>query len=184
MIVPVVCCFAGLTKKKREEMSSVNKVTLVGNVGHDPTINCTQDGREIANLSLATSEKWTDKRTGEKRELTEWHRVVIFSEGLVKVVKNYVHKGSKLYVEGKLQTRKWTDKEGIERYSTEIVLQGYQSQIVLLGGKQDNGNAEYSSEDYKNQSGASSARAPVAQEKEAEPKPPLPGQEHEDDIPF
>lgn len=162
---------------------SVNKVILIGFVGQDPTINSTQDGREIANLSLATSDKWTDKQTGEKRERTEWHRIVIFNEGLVKVVKSYVHKGSKLYVEGKLQTRKWTDNKGVERYSTEIVLQGYQAQIVMLGGKQDsNDQAGYNSEDYKNQSGASSARPPVAQE--ADPKPPLPGQEHEDDIPF
>ncbi len=166
-------------------MSSVNKVTLLGNVGQNPDIHSTQDGREIANLSLATSDKWTDKRTGEKRERTEWHRVVIFSEGLVKVVKNYVHKGSKLYVEGKLQTRKWTDKEGVERYSTEIVLQGYQAQIVMLDRKQDNSNqSDFNSQDYKNQSGTSSARPSAVQEKEEEPKPLLPGQEHEDDIPF
>ena len=160
---------------------SVNKVIIVGNVGQEPTINSTQDGREIANLSLATSDTWRDKQTGEKRENTEWHRIVIFNEGLVKVVKSYVHKGSKLYVEGKLQTRKWTDKDGIERYRTEVVLQGFGSTLTMLGSKKDNNDPGYSSEDYKNQSGASSARPPV---QEADPKSPLPGQEYEADVPF
>lgn len=138
---------------------SVNRVIIVGNVGQDPTINSTKDGREIANLSLATSDKWTDKRTGEKRENTEWHRIVIFNEGLVKVVKSYVHKGSKLYVEGKLQTRKWTDQQGVEKYSTEIVLQGFGSTITMLDTKKGNNDqAGYTSEEYKNQSGASSTK--------------------------
>ena len=116
---------------------SINKVILVGNVGQDPEVRTTQDGREIANFSLATSESWKDKATGEKRDKTEWHRVVIFSQGLVSIVKNYVKKGSKLYIEGSLQTRKWTDPQGIEKFTTEIVLQGFNSTIQLLDGKKD-----------------------------------------------
>jgi single-strand DNA-binding protein len=113
-------------------MSSVNKVILIGNVGKDPEIRSTQDGREIVNLTLATSESWKDKSTGERKEKTEWHRIVIFNEHLVSIVKSYVKKGSKLYVEGALVTRKWTDKEGAEKYATEIVLQGFSGSIVLL----------------------------------------------------
>lgn len=114
---------------------SINKVTLIGNLGRDPEIRSTQDGREIANLALATSESWKDRNTGERKEKTEWHRIVIFNEGLVNVVKNYVKKGSKLYIEGQLQTRKWTNKEGQEQYSTEIVLQGYGGNLTMLDGK-------------------------------------------------
>ena len=113
---------------------SVNKVILVGNVGKDPEIRRTNDGRPIANLSLATSESWRDKATGEKKEKTEWHRVVIFSEPLCKVVEQYVKKGSKLYIEGQLQTRKWTDKDGVEKYSTEVVLQGFSGSLTMLDG--------------------------------------------------
>lgn len=113
---------------------SVNKVILVGNVGKDPEIRRTQDGRPIANLSLATSDTWRDKNTGERKERTEWHRVVIFSEPLVKVVEQYVKKGSKLYIEGALQTRKWTDQSGAEKYSTEVVLQGYSGSLTMLDG--------------------------------------------------
>lgn len=113
-------------------MSSVNKVILVGNVGRDPEIRSTQDGREIANLVLATSDRWKDKVTGERKEKTEWHRVAVFNEGLVRVIKAYVKKGSKLYVEGALQTRKWTNKEGREQYTTEVVLQGFNSTLTML----------------------------------------------------
>ena len=101
-------------------------------MGADPEIKATQDGREIARLRLATSESWRDKTTGEKREATEWHSVVIFSEGLVSVVKNYTRKGSKIYVEGMLKTRKWQDQQGNDKYSTEVVLQGYNASLVLL----------------------------------------------------
>lgn len=114
---------------------SVNKVILVGNLGRDPEIRSTQDGKEIANLAIATSESWRDRNTGERRERTEWHRVVIFSEGLVSVVKNYLRKGAKVYIEGALQTRKWVDQGGQERYSTEIVLQGFNSTLTMLDGK-------------------------------------------------
>jgi single-strand DNA-binding protein len=111
---------------------SVNKVILVGNVGADPEIRRTQDGRPIANIRLATSETWRDKNTGERKEKTEWHRVVIFNEGLCKVVEQYVKKGAKLYLEGALQTRKWQDQQGQDRYSTEVVLQGFNSVLTML----------------------------------------------------
>jgi single-strand DNA-binding protein len=111
---------------------SLNKVTLIGNVGQDPEIKATQDGRELATFSLATTESWKDKNTGEKKDKTEWHRIVVFSQGLTRIVKNYVKKGSKLYIEGQLQTRKWTDKEGNERYTTEVVLQNFNSNIIMI----------------------------------------------------
>ena len=120
---------------------SVNKVILVGNVGKDPEIRRTQDGRPIANLSIATSESWRDKATGEKKEKTEWHRVVIFSEPLCKVVEQYVKKGAKLYIEGALQTRKWTDQSGVEKYSTEVVLQGFNGSLTMLDGAGGNRGA-------------------------------------------
>jgi len=111
---------------------SVNKVILVGNLGADPEIRRTQDGRPVANLRVATSESWRDKTTGERRERTEWHRVVIFNEGLCRVAEQYLKKGSKVYLEGQLQTRKWQDQQGQDRYSTEVVLQGFNSQLTML----------------------------------------------------
>ena len=111
---------------------SVNKVILVGNLGADPEVRRTQDGRPIVNLRVATSETWRDKNTGERREKTEWHRVVIFSEGLAKIAEQYLKKGSKVYLEGALQTRKWQDKDGQDRYSTEVVLQGFNSALTML----------------------------------------------------
>src|SRR5690242_225720 len=111
---------------------SVNKVILLGNLGADPEIRRTQDGKPIATLRLATSDTWRDKNTGERRERTEWHRVVIFNEGLCRVAEQYLKKGSKVYVEGQLQTRKWQDQSGQDRYSTEVVLQGFNSQLTML----------------------------------------------------
>lgn len=111
---------------------SVNKVILIGNVGADPEIRRTQDGRLIANLRIATSESWRDRNSGERKEKTEWHTVVVFNEGLCKVVEQYVKKGAKLYIEGALQTRKWKDQDGADRYSTEIVLQGFNSTLTML----------------------------------------------------
>lgn len=111
---------------------SVNKVILIGNLGKDPEIRRTQDGRPIANLTIATSESWRDKSTGERKEKTEWHRVVIFSEPLCKVAEQYLKKGAKVYIEGALQTRKWTDQSGIEKYSTEVVLQAYGGVLTML----------------------------------------------------
>ena len=118
---------------------SVNKVILVGNVGADPEIRRTQDGRPIANLRIATSETWRDRNSGERKEKTEWHTVVVFNEGLCKVVEQYVKKGAKLYIEGALQTRKWQDQTGNDRYSTEIVLQGFNSTLTMLDGRGEGG---------------------------------------------
>ncbi|MGJ4881309.1 single-stranded DNA-binding protein [Bradyrhizobium sp. HKCCYLRH2060] len=120
---------------------SVNKVILVGNLGKDPEIRRTQDGRPIANLSIATSETWRDKATGERKEKTEWHRVVIFNEGLCKVAEQYLKKGAKVYIEGALQTRKWTDQSGVEKYSTEVVLQGFNSTLTMLDGRGGGGGS-------------------------------------------
>lgn len=118
---------------------SVNKVILVGNLGRDPEIRSTQDGTKIANLSLATSETWRDRNSGERRERTEWHRVVIFNDKLAEVAEKYLRKGSKVYVEGQLQTRKWTDQSGVEKYTTEVVLQRFRGELTMLDGRQDGG---------------------------------------------
>jgi single-strand DNA-binding protein len=119
---------------------SVNKVILVGNLGRDPEVRSTQSGDKIVNLSIATSESWMDKRSGERREATEWHRVVIFSNGLADIADKYLQKGDKVYVEGKLQTRKWTDQSGQDRYSTEIVLQPYNGKLVMLDSRRSGGS--------------------------------------------
>ncbi len=128
---------------------SVNKVILVGNLGADPEIRRTQDGRPIANLRVATSESWRDRNTGERKERTEWHRVVIFSEGLCKIAEQYLKKGSKIYIEGQLQTRKWQDQSGQDKYSTEVVLQGFNSTLTMLdgpgGGSGGGGGGDYGS---------------------------------------
>jgi single-strand DNA-binding protein len=118
---------------------SVNKVILVGNLGRDPEVRSLQDGNRVCNLSLATSESWRDKNSGERKEKTEWHRVVIFNENLVKVAEQYLKKGSTIYVEGQLQTRKWTDQSGTEKYSTEVVLQRFRGELTMLGGRGDGG---------------------------------------------
>jgi single-strand DNA-binding protein len=128
-------------------MASVNKVILVGNLGKDPEVRRTQSGNPIATLSVATSESWRDKQSGERREKTEWHRVVIFNEGLAKVAEQYLKKGSKVYLEGQLETRRWTDQAGVEKYTTEVVLQAFKATLVMLsdsragggGNSQDDG---------------------------------------------
>ena len=128
---------------------SVNKVILIGNLGADPEVRHTQDGRAIVNMRLATTENWRDKQTGERREKTEWHSVVIFNEQLGKVAQQYLKKGSKVYIEGQLQTRKWQDNSGNDRYTTEVVLQNYAGQLTMLDGRnggsgfQDSGSSEY-----------------------------------------
>jgi len=134
---------------------SVNKVILVGNLGKDPEIRRTQDGRPIANLSVATYESWRDKTTGERKEKTEWHRVVIFNEGLCKVAEQYLKKGAKVYIEGALQTRKWTDQAGVEKYSTEVVLQGFNSTLTMLDGRSGGGGGNFGSDDTGGDFGAS-----------------------------
>jgi len=134
---------------------SVNKVILVGNLGRDPEIRRTQDGRPIANLRIATSETWKDRNSGERREKTEWHSVVIFNENLCKVAEQYLRKGSKVYIEGQLQTRKWQDQQGQDRYSTEVVLQGFNGTLTMLDGRQGAGGglAEGGQADYGEASG-------------------------------
>jgi single-strand DNA-binding protein len=114
---------------------SLNKVTLIGNLGQDPEIRRTQDGRPIANFTLATTESWRDRQSGEKRDRTEWHRIVIFSEGLAKVAEQYLKKGMKVYIEGQLQTRSWDDQQGQKRYTTEIVLQNFGGVMIMLDGR-------------------------------------------------
>jgi single-strand DNA-binding protein len=162
---------------------SVNKVILVGNLGADPEIRRTQDGRPIANLRVATSETWRDKATGERKEKTEWHRVVIFNEGLCKVAEQYLKKGSKIYIEGSLQTRKWQDQSGQDKYSTEVVLQGFNSVLTMLdragGGGGDYGDSGGSGGDFGS-SGPTASR---------ERKPAMAGaggrrDDMDDEIPF
>ncbi|MCK0094388.1 single-stranded DNA-binding protein [Yoonia sp. F2084L] len=118
---------------------SVNKVILIGNLGADPEVRTFQNGGKVANLRIATSENWKDKNTGERREKTEWHTVAIFQEGLVRIAEQYLKKGSKVYIEGKLQTRKWQDQSGQDRYSTEVVLNGYDGTLTMLDGRSDGG---------------------------------------------
>jgi single-strand DNA-binding protein len=120
---------------------SVNKVILVGNLGADPEVRSFQNGGKVANLRIATSESWKDRNSGERKDKTEWHSVAIFSEGLVGVAERYLRKGSKVYIEGKLQTRKWQDNQGQDRYSTEVVLQGFDAKLVMLDGAQGGGGS-------------------------------------------
>ncbi|MCW5731722.1 MAG: single-stranded DNA-binding protein [Alphaproteobacteria bacterium] len=157
---------------------SVNKVILIGNLGRDPEIRSTQDGTQLANLSVATSETWRDRQSGERRERTEWHRVVIFNENLVKVAQQYLRKGSKVYLEGTLQTRKWTDKDGQERYTTEVVLPRFRGELTMLDGRGDGGSGGGGSsydETAGGMSGGGSGRAVPAGGK---------GQDFDDEIPF
>jgi len=135
---------------------AVNKVILIGNVGKDPEIRTMTNGNEVASFSLATTDTWKDKQTGEKKDKTEWHRIVVFSQGLVGVIKQYVKKGSKLYLEGSLQTRKWTDNQGAEKYTTEIVLQGFGAIMQMLDSK-GSGNSGSSFDDGYNKSLEASA---------------------------
>src|SRR6266496_164085 len=159
---------------------SVNKVILIGNLGADPEIRRTQDGRPIANLSVATSETWRDKATGERKEKTEWHRVVIFSEGLCKIVEQYLKKGSKVYLEGQLQTRKYTDKDGVEKYSTEVVLQNYRGELTMLdarGGSENSGIVNGGGDEF-GQSG------PLDRPRAGAAKPQSFARDLDDEVPF
>src|SRR5689334_7692508 len=154
---------------------SVNKVILVGNLGADPEVRQTQDGRPIVNLRVATSDSWRDKATGERREKTEWHRVVIFNENLARVAEQYLKKGSKVYLEGSLQTRKWQDQSGQDRYSTEVVLQGFNSTLTMLDGR---GDSEGGSTGFSGPPAAREGRRPAATAPAFEPGG------MDDDIPF
>jgi len=145
---------------------SVNKVILVGNVGNDPEIRSFNNGGKVANFSLATSENWKDKQTGERKEKTEWHRVAVFNDGLVGVIERYVKKGSKLYIEGKLQTRKWTDNAGIEKYSTEVVLQGFGSTLTMLDSRNEGGGGYNQDRGSYNQGGGSRSASTMEGPKE------------------
>jgi single-strand DNA-binding protein len=149
-------------------MSSVNKVILVGNLGRDPEVRTFQNGGKVCNLRIATSESWKDRNTGERREKTEWHSVAIHSEGLVRVAEQYLRKGSKAYIEGKLQTRKWQDQSGADRYSTEVVLQGFGARLVMLSGR--DGGSQQGSYDDGGYGGQSQSRPPA--------------QDIDDEIPF
>ncbi len=169
---------------------SVNKVILVGNLGRDPEIRNTQDGVKIVNLSIATSEKWKDRMSGEPRERTEWHRVVIFNENLARVAEQYLRKGSSVYVEGQLQTRKWTDQQGVEKYTTEVVLGRFRGELTLLGGRSEGAGAGGGYGDsmgggYGGGGGSapSSGQAPAASAP-ATPPPMHGGDAPDDDIPF
>jgi single-strand DNA-binding protein len=135
---------------------SVNKVILVGNLGKDPEIRSFQNGGKVANFSLATSESWKDKNTGEKREKTDWHNVAIFNEGLVRVAEQYLRKGSKVYIEGQLQTRKWTDQSGADKYTTEVVLQNYNGTLVMLDGRSEGGSSGGGSSGMRSSGGGNS----------------------------
>jgi single-strand DNA-binding protein len=160
---------------------SVNKVILVGNLGADPEIRRTQDGRPVANLRVATSDSWRDKATGERRERTEWHRVVIFNEGLCRIAEQYLKKGAKVYLEGQLQTRKWQDQQGQDRYSTEVVLQGFNSQLTMLDRAGAGGAGAGSDAGEPDDFGSAGPTAP------RERKPALAGAKRDDlddEIPF
>ena len=165
---------------------SVNKVILVGNLGRDPEVRFAQDGTKIVNMSLATSESWKDKSTGERREKTEWHRVVIFNNHLADIAEKYLRKGSKIYIEGALQTRKWTDNSGVKKYSTEVVLQRYQGELTMLdtrsegGGYSGGGGGSDSGPDYgggSDNGGGSSGGAGGGEGN-------APGSDLDDEIPF
>lgn len=157
---------------------SLNCVTLIGNLGKDPEIRHTQDGRAIANLSVATSENWTDKHTGEKREKTEWHRVVCFNENLSTIMEKYLKKGSKVYIEGKLQTRKWTDKDGVDRYVTEIIMQGFDGKLVMLSSAEKGGAPDHAASET---TGTTAQKKPAAADQGA--RSSMRG-EMDDEIPF
>ncbi|MDR6659496.1 single-stranded DNA-binding protein [Tardiphaga sp. 1201_B9_N1_1] len=166
---------------------SVNKVILVGNLGKDPEVRRMQNGNPVVNLTVATSDTWRDKGTGERKEKTEWHRVVIFSEGLAKVAEQYLKKGAKVYIEGALQTRKWTDPQGVEKYSTEIVLQGFNSTLTMLDGKGGGagGGGGYGGDDMGDSFGGGQSSAPP-QRRVAAPAGGGGGRgsDMDDDIPF
>jgi single stranded DNA-binding protein (ssb) len=165
---------------------SVNKVILVGNLGNDPEVRNLPSGGKVVNLSVATSERWKDRNTGEQREKTEWHRVVIFSEGLARVAEQYLRKGSKVYIEGQLQTRKWQDQSGQDKYSTEVVLQNFNSSMVLLDGRGEGagegggygGGGDGGFRGVRDQGGGGGGRRPSANAPAFEPGG------MDDDIPF
>ena len=169
---------------------SLNKVILIGRLGNDPQISSLNSGDKVANLSLATSERWKDRNTGEQRERTEWHRVVIFNEHLVRIAEQYLRKGSLIYIEGQLQTRKWTDQAGVEKYTTEIVLQRYRGELNMLGGRGDNEGGASASPSPASSDRASTTEnigentAENASPQQRPSTPPPMGNDLDDDVPF
>ena len=158
-------------------MAGVNKVILVGNLGDDPEARSLNNGGEVVNMRVATSESWTDKATGNRQERTEWHRVVIFNENLGRVAKQFLRKGSKVYLEGQIQTRKWQDQSGADRYSTEIVLQRFRGELVLLDPKGGGGGGSYGGDDYGDSGGGDAPR------QQSRPQPAF-DSDLDDDVPF
>ena len=152
---------------------SVNKAILIGNLGRDPEVRSMQNGGRVANLRVATNERWNDRQSGERRERTEWHQVVIYDERLVDVAEKYLRKGSKVYLEGQIQTRKWTDQSGQDRYTTEVVLQRFRSQLTMLDSRGDGGG--FAGEDRRSDYGSGGADSPPAASS---------GGDFDDDIPF
>ena len=159
---------------------SVNKVILLGNLGQDPDVRTMQNGKKVCTFSVATSDSWKDKDTGEKKEKTEWHRVVVFHEGLVGVVENYIKKGTKVYVEGSLQTRKWTDDKGTEKYTTEIIIQGYGGRIDIVSAKGSNQELSEDKDISENNDTSNKKVAPDENKDVLDDKSDL----NEEDIPF
>lgn len=160
---------------------SVNKVILVGNLGADPDVRTMQSGDKVVNLSIATSEGWKDKNTGERREKTEWHRVVVFNKGLVTVCENYLKKGAKVYIEGQIETRKWQDQSGQDKYSTEIVLRPFRGELTMLDSRNSGGDSSYGGGASFNDGGAGGygGGAPAQQQQQAAPVNAM-----DDEIPF
>jgi len=156
---------------------SVNKVILVGNLGRDPEIRTTQNGSKLCNLSVATSESWNDKASGERKEKTEWHRVVVFNDNIVRVCENYLKKGSKVFIEGQLETRKWTDQAGADKYSTEVVLRPFRGELTMLDNKGSSEGGSYNQSAPTNDSGSSSSNSAPSWE-------PKGDNSFDDDIPF
>ena len=161
---------------------SINKVILIGNLGRDPEVRFSQDGKKIVNFSIATSESWKDKSSGERREKTEWHRIVIFSDGLAGIAERFLKKGSKVYVEGTLQTRKWTGNDGIEKYTTEVVLQGFNSTLTMLDGRGEGGGE--SSSDGSGYGGGSDHGGSSVGSSDNGNGGNAPGSDLDDEIPF
>ena len=161
---------------------SVNKVIIVGNLGRDPEVRTFQNGGKVCNLRIATSETWKDRNTGERRERTEWHSVAVFSEGLVRVCEQYLRKGSKIYIEGKLQTRKWQDQSGQDRYSTEVVLQGFDATLVMLDGRNDSSGGGYGGGDQGGYGGGYDQSYGGGQQQQSGSS--APSRDLDDEIPF
>lgn len=158
---------------------SINKVILVGRLGKDPEVVSLNDGNKIVKFSLATSETWNDRNSGERRERTEWHNIVIFNENLGRIAEQYLRKGGQAYIEGQLQTRKWQDQSGNDRYTTEIVLQRYRGELTLLGGRGDSGGGGYVDQSAPSSIGSSAPASPAP----SRGQPPM-GNDLDDDIPF